>query len=54
MEIDNIVYTALNQILSNLCLEYYNETDEEKKKLILIKIKEIETKKNDKNIIDKN
>jgi hypothetical protein len=38
MDIETINYTAENQILSNLCLEYYNETDEEKKKILFEKI----------------
>jgi hypothetical protein len=38
MDIETINYTAENQILSNLCLEYYNETDEEKKKILFDKI----------------
>jgi len=38
MDIEAINYTAENQILSNLCLEYYNETDEEKKKILFDKI----------------
>ena len=38
MDIDIINYTAENQILSNLCLQYYNETDEEKKKILFAEI----------------
>lgn len=38
MDIDTINYTAENQILSNLCLQYYNETDEEKKKILFAEI----------------
>jgi hypothetical protein len=41
MDIETINYTAKNQILSNLCLEYYKETDEEKKKLLFIEIQVI-------------
>jgi hypothetical protein len=40
-----INYTAENQILSNLCLEYYIETDEEKKKVLFAKIQVIYLKK---------
>jgi hypothetical protein len=45
MDIEAINYTAENQILSNLCLEYYNETDVEKKKLLLIQIQALSIKK---------
>jgi hypothetical protein len=45
MDIETINYTAENQILSNLCLEYYNEIDEEKKKIIFDKIQVIYLKK---------
>jgi hypothetical protein len=45
MDIETINYTAENQILSNLCLEYYNETDEEKKKILFEKIQLIYLKK---------
>jgi hypothetical protein len=45
MDIETINYTAENQILSNLCLEYYNETDEEKKKILFDKIQAIYFKK---------
>jgi hypothetical protein len=38
MDIETINYTAENQILSNLCLEYYREPDEEKKKIIFAEI----------------
>lgn len=48
MDIETINYTALNQILGNLCLEYYNEIDEQKKKLIFEKIQEIYFLKSDK------
>jgi hypothetical protein len=40
-----IFYTAENQILSNLCLEYYNETNEYTKKILFVKIQEIYLKK---------
>jgi hypothetical protein len=46
MDVETINYTAENQILSNLCLEYYNESDEEKKKILFEKIQVIYTKKN--------
>lgn len=48
MDIETINYTALNQILGNLCLEYYNEIDEEKKKILFDKIEAIYLKKNNK------
>lgn len=48
MDIETINYTALNQILGNLCLEYYNEIDEEKKKILFDKIEAIFLKKNNK------
>ena len=38
MDINQINYTADNQILSNLCLKYYNEPDEEQKKIIFAEI----------------
>jgi len=45
MDIETINYTAINQSLSNLCLEYYNETNEEKKKILFEKIQLIYLKK---------
>lgn len=45
MDIETINYTAENQILDNLCLQYYNETDEEKKKLLFAEIQVIYLKK---------
>lgn len=45
MDIEIINYTAENQILSNLCLEYYNESDEEKKKILFDKIQVIYLRK---------
>jgi hypothetical protein len=45
MDIEAINYTAENQILSNLCLEYYNEPDVEKKKILLIEIQALAIKK---------
>lgn len=53
MDIETIIYTAENQILSNLCLEYYNETDEQKKKVLFDKIQLIYLKKNNINDNDK-
>jgi hypothetical protein len=54
MDIEAINYTAENQILSNLCLEYYKETDVEKKKLLLIEIQALAIKKmKDREIEDK-
>ena len=38
MDINQINYTAENQILSDLCLKYYNEPDEEQKKIIFAEI----------------
>lgn len=48
MDVETIIYTAENQILSNLCLEYYNETNEEKKKILFDKIQVIYTMKENK------
>jgi hypothetical protein len=45
MDVETIIYTAENQILSNLCLEYYNETDEQKRKILFDKIQVIYLKK---------
>jgi hypothetical protein len=45
MDVETIIYTAENQILSNLCLQYYNETDEEKKKILFAEIQVIYLKK---------
>lgn len=45
MDIESINYTAENQLLSNLCLEFVNETDEEKKKLLFIQIQALALKK---------
>ena len=38
MDINQINYTAENQILSDLCLKYYNEPDEDQKKIIFAEI----------------
>lgn len=45
MDIEAINYTAENQILSNLCLQYYNEQDQEKKALLFIEIQALALKK---------
>jgi hypothetical protein len=45
MDEATINYTAENQILSNLCLQYYNETDEEKKKILFAEIQVMYLKK---------
>jgi hypothetical protein len=49
MEIENIVEIAEDALMSSLCLQWYNETDEEKKqeihKLILELYKKINEKK---------
>jgi hypothetical protein len=45
MDIEAINYTAENQILSNLCLEYYREPDEEKKKILFVEIQAAYLKK---------
>lgn len=45
MDIEEINYTAQNQILSNLCLEHYRETNEEKKALLFIEIQALALKK---------
>jgi hypothetical protein len=45
MDIESINYTAENQLLSNLCLEYYKEQDEEKKNLLFLEIQALALKK---------
>jgi hypothetical protein len=45
MDIETINYTAENQILSNLCLEYYRENDEERKKILFAEIQVVYLKK---------
>lgn len=45
MDIETINYTAENAILDNLCLRYYNETDEEKKKILFVEIQSMYLKK---------
>ena len=45
MDIETINYTAENAILDNLCLQYYNETDEEKKKALFVAIQATYLKK---------
>jgi hypothetical protein len=45
MDEATIYYTAENQILSNLCLEYYNETNEYTKKILFVQIQEMYLKK---------
>jgi hypothetical protein len=45
MDEATIIYTAENQILSNLCLQYYNETDQEKKKILFAEIQVMYLKK---------
>jgi hypothetical protein len=45
MDIETINYTAENQILSNLCLQYYNEPNDDKKKILLIEIQALALKK---------
>jgi hypothetical protein len=49
MDIETINYTAENAILDNLCLQYYNETDEEKKKVLFVAIQATYLKKMNKN-----
>ena len=45
MDIETINYTAENAILDNLCLQYYNETDEEKKQALFVAIQATYLKK---------
>ena len=45
MDEATIFYTAENQILSNLCLEYYNETNDYKKKMLFVQIQDMYLKK---------
>jgi hypothetical protein len=45
MDIETINYTAENSILDNLCLQYYNETDEDKKKVLFVEIQAMYLKK---------
>jgi hypothetical protein len=45
MDIEEINYTAENQILSNLCLDYVRETNQEKKALLYIEIQALALKK---------
>ena len=46
MKIDNIIEIAEDRMMSDLCLKWYNETDEIKKKEILDKIDELYKKIN--------
>ena len=46
MKINNIVEVAEDALMSNLCLEWYNETDENKKQEIFDKIQELYKKIN--------
>lgn len=48
MDEESILYTAEYILLCNLCLQYYNETDIEKKKIIYDEI-QILSKKREKN-----
>ena len=45
MDVEAINYTAENTLLANLCLQYYNETDEEKKKILFAEIQLVYLKK---------
>lgn len=45
MDIDTINYTAENQLLSNLCLQYYNEVNPEKKRVLFEQIQILYIKK---------
>jgi len=48
MKIKTIIEIAENRKISDLCLEYYNETDENKKEEIFNKIQELYKKINNK------
>lgn len=48
MEIENIVEIAEDALMSSLCLQWYNETDEEKKQELFNKIQELYKKINNK------
>jgi hypothetical protein len=48
MKINNIVEVAEDRLMSDLCLEWYNETDENKKEEIFNKIQELYNKINGK------
>lgn len=48
MEIENIVEIAEDALMSCLCLQWYNETDEEKKQELFNKIQELYKKINEK------
>mgnify|MGYP000653439568 CR=1 FL=1 len=48
MEIENIVEIAEDALKSSLCLQWYNETDEEKKQELFNKIQELYKKINEK------
>jgi len=48
MEIENIVEIAEDALMSSLCLQWYNETDEEKKQELFNKIQELYKKINEK------
>jgi hypothetical protein len=53
MDIESINYTAENQALSNLCLQYYNETNEERKGLLFVEIQALALKKLRERDVDK-
>ena len=44
MDIETIKYTAEDMLISNLCLKWYLETDEEQKKIIFNEIQILYTK----------
>ena len=46
MKINNIIEVAEDRMMSDLCLEWYNETDENKKQEIFDKIQELYKKIN--------
>jgi hypothetical protein len=48
MKISNIVEIAEDRMISDLCLQWFNETDEKKKQEILDKIQELWKKINGK------
>ena len=48
MKKSNIIEIAEDRMISDLCLEYYNETDENKKEEIFNKIQDLYKKINNK------
>jgi hypothetical protein len=49
LSLETIIEIAEDKILADLCIKYFYETDEDKKKLIYDEIQEMYKKINDKN-----